>query len=132
VGGTLGGTLPARVLVLPVMEPTCDIRWEITCKPRERRHLGRHVAGEGVGVAGDGADDDDALVGAVLGGLLLDVLHQQVGQQEMAQVVGARADLEACKFRRSWSGLSSLSSRHTPGQRAVQARKPLCGTPLAS
>lgn len=51
----------------------------------------------GVVVSGDGAHDDQA--GGSLARLLafLQVLQQQVGQQEVAQVVGAHADLKAVR-----------------------------------
>lgn len=54
--------------------------------------LGRHIARERVGVARDRADDDAA---RLLVGRGLEVLQQQVGQQEVAQVVGADRQLKA-------------------------------------
>jgi hypothetical protein len=87
--------------------------WPASC-PRPPACLGGHVAGQGVGVAGDGADDDAAGgAGGVVGGRLLQVLQQQVHQQEVAQVVGA-APGEGAEARgeegreRSWQGVCGV------------------------
>lgn len=47
------------------------------------------------GRTGDGADDDDTLEGVC--GRLLDVGQQQIGQQEVAQVVGGHTQLVAVR-----------------------------------
>nr|ACR38476.1 unknown [Zea mays] len=59
--------------------------------------LGRDVPGQRVGVAGDGAEDDEA-AGRVVG--LLHVVQEQARQEEVAQVVDADAHLVSVRRER--------------------------------